>query len=300
LTLRRVPLWLEELELRFGAMLALPLDRQGGTLRATPGDYDPDLDCEVRPGPRAPGHAGLAVYQRQYWFRLFTTLQSAFPLTTRLLGHWHFNDLAARFLSAHPPTGCDIDDVADGFDRFLTEVIPGRVVTRVRPRVTLDVRALREAARIDAAYHRVFRAAEVLPFRPTAADSERLLSGRLVLSAAVALLLDGFGLCELRRSIANESSEAPVPAPARLAAPRHWALVRKGLTLGLVPLEPLEFELLELLGEHPVGEALARLEASCSTRERRNLPERARRWLARSVEFGFWSGLCPANGERPD
>lgn len=291
MTLRPVPAWLEDLELRFGAMLALPLGREGGSLDATPESYDPVLAREVRAGPRSRASARLAVYQRQYWFRLLTVMHTAFPLTTRLLGHWHFNELAARFLSAHPATGPDIDAVPDEFDSFLAAVAPSQGLVLARPPVELDREVLLEAARLDAAYRRVLRAPEVPHYRPNAADAERLLAGRLELSRAVALLTDTFGSWELRRRILDEPGEAPVRAPPRLANARHGVLVRSGLSLRIVPLEADEHELLCLLGEHSVGQALAHLESSRPVPERNDLPERARRWLARSVDLGLWSGL---------
>jgi hypothetical protein len=286
MTLRRVPHWLEELELRFGTVLAQPLGRASGALEATPSDYDPSFRREVRAGVRSP-EARIAVYQRQYWFRLLTLLQTAFPLTTRLLGHWHFNEFAARFLVAHPPSGTDLDAVSDGFDGFVTEVVTEPSIVRDRPPLALEAPVLFEAARIDAAYRRVSLAPAVVPFRPSAADPARLLEGRLELSPAVALVKESFALSELRREGARASNEPPVPAPSRLESPRHWALVR----LARVPLETREFELVMLLTEYPVARALAALEASCPAGERDALPERTREWLARSVSHGFWGRL---------
>jgi hypothetical protein len=167
------------------------------------------------------------------------------------------------------------------------------VVSMARPTVELEREALLEAAHLDAAYRRVLRAPEVLHYRPSAADAERLLAGRLELSPAVALLTDTFGSWALRRRILDERGEAPVRAAPRLAAPRYGVLVRSGLTLRLEPLEAEEHELLCLLGEHSVGQALAELESSCPEPERRDLPERARRCLSRSVELGVFSGLRP-------
>jgi hypothetical protein len=287
MSLRRVPKWLEELELRFGAMLALPLDRTSGELRATPSDFDPMLERDARRGRSSPG-AQLAIYQRQYWARLFTLLHAAFPLTTRLLGHWHFNEVAVRFLTAHPPAHGDIEAVAEGFDDFVAQTSEGPLIVRTRPDVTLEAQALVEAARLDAAYHRVARSPRVAPFRPDSSDRQRLLTGRLVLSPCVALVTDSFGLCELRAELVHAPGETPVAAPERLRAPRHWALVRSGLVLRLLPLEPREHELLQLLAERPVSEALATLEASCSEAECANLPGRVERWLGRGVEYGFW------------
>ena len=268
------PAWLAELQARFGEALRTPLDRTSGTLTATPAEYAPELVDDVTSAAR------LAVYNRQYWFRLFTVLQDAFPLTARLLGFWSFNEHAARYLDAHPPRGWDLDQVPDDFASFLAAGEDGLLPM---PPVVI------EAARLDAAWRDVFRAPHVTPLRPTADDAARLLEMRLVRSPAVAFVCERFPLFELRRSILLDPTISRVDAPAPLPAPRHWALVHRDEGTLQLPLEPREAQLFALLTEHPVAEALARIERACSAAERASLPQRTRTWLARSVEESFWS-----------
>lgn len=280
------PDWLAALQDRFGAVLRTPLDRATGTLTADLRAYDPDAVRDARDAHNAAAAERLAVYNRQYWFRLLGVMQTAFPLAARLLGHWHFNDHAARFLRAHPPHHWALDRVPDGFAPFLAEALDARDPTR-------DV--LVEAAHIDTSWRSLFRAPAVAPFRPTAADAARLLDARLAPSPATALVAEHFPLLELRAEIVSTPGEAPIPAPARLSQPRWWMLVREPDGVRQLPLAPLEGELLALLARHPVGDALARLEATCTDAERAELPSHAQRWLARSVERGFWEGF--AEGE---
>jgi hypothetical protein len=275
------PAWLAELQRSFGAVLRTPLDRSTGTLRATPSLYDRGALDEALDGPRAPAAERLAVYNRQYWFRLFGVMQTAYPLTSRLLGHWRFNEHSAAFLLAHPPRHWDIDRAPDGLDDFLAATLPD------------DERrdALVEAARIDAAWRALFRAPALPPFAPSAADAARLLDARLLPSPAVALVSERWPLIELKRALASDRGESAVPLPPPLPAARWWALVRESAGIRHVALEAREGELLALLRERPVREALAALEARCGDDERAALPADARRWLARGVERGQWSGL---------
>jgi len=148
-----------------------------------------------------------------------------------------------------------------------------------------------EAAQIDAAYHSVFRAPAVSAYQPTAADSERLLRGRLRFSPAMALLSEHWRLCEMRPRALASADETPLPLDARLAEPQRWLLGREQLTLRLWPLAPRQAELLELLRQDSVPNALARLEAQCSPAERRELSRQVRDWLAQSVQLGVWIGL---------
>lgn len=288
------PAWLEDFQARVGAVIRTPLDRSTGTLRATPAEYDPLVGA--RDAHNATARDRLAVYNRQYWFRLFGVLQSAFPLTARLLGHWTFNDYAARFLLAHPPRSWDVDHAPDGFETWLADALehPGATVDRTS--VVVAREALIEAANLDAAWREVFRAPETMPYRPSAEDAARLADARLLPSPVMLLVEEHWPLFELRRSILDDPSETPLPLPSRLERARWSALVRHPGGIARVPLESREAELLVLLRSHSVREALGRLEDACGTQERAELPARARGWLARSVQLDFWGGIAFDDG----
>jgi hypothetical protein len=280
---RAAPPWLEAFQARFGAVLRVPLDRGSGTLTADLRAYDSvtvDATIEGRTMTRA---ERLAVYNRQYWFRLFGVLHSAFPLVCRLLGYWRFNAHAARYLETHPPRGWDIDDVADAFVAFFErDVDHANAVER---------EAMIEAARIDAAYRAVFRAPHVEPFRPSAEDSAHLLDAHLVASPAVAILEEHSALTDLRRTTLRDTTERRVAFPPAWPAVRSIALVRAEEATAELPLEPREAELLRLLDSHSVRDALGLLEVACSLEERPGLPPMTQRWLAQSVQRGWWSGM---------
>lgn len=286
------PGWLLDLQMAFGQMLRAPLSRATGTLRAETGAYSPALLAQAKPGGGLSQAERLAVYNRQYWFRLFTLLQGAFPLTAKLVGLWRFNQLANDFLLARPPRSWDVDQVGAGFADFLSDVLPDADLELDAPRATLPRLAIVEAARIDAAYHDVFGAPDVTPYAPAFDDAARLLQSKLRLSPAFALLTESWPLCELRRrSVGAQALDGSIVLGPRLAAPRSWLLGRDGLKLGLVALEPREARLLGLLTQHPVAVALARLEAECTETELSQLPPQVQAWLARSVRLGIWAGL---------
>jgi putative DNA-binding protein len=285
------PQWVAQLQEQFGRMVRTPLERETGTLCAATRSYDQGLVGSALAGARLSSAERLAIYNRQYWFRLFTVFQGAFPLTTRLLSHFTFNAYVSRFLESHPPRDWDIDAALSGFEIFLGEALPLGTVAIDRRRVGVERLAVVQAARIDASYHRVFRATRVLPFHPGAEHSAQLLSSRLVPSPASALLEEHWPLCELRRTVASAKGEAAISLPAQLSERHFWLLLRDKLSLRLLALEPLEFQLLRLLQELAVGAALEKLERDCSARERVELPESTQRWLARSVALGVWAGL---------
>jgi hypothetical protein len=157
------PAWLEQFQDSFGKMVRTPLDGASGTLEVTPRYYDRELTRVARPSPKLTSTDRLAIYNRQYWFRLFTVFHGAFPLTTRLLSHFGFNAYVTRFLLARPPRDWNIDSVLVGFDDFLLEALPAGAVPIAGQRVGIEPLAVVQAARIDAAFHRVFRAPAVAP-----------------------------------------------------------------------------------------------------------------------------------------
>jgi len=266
-----------------GAVLRAPLDRSRGALEANPSAY-PAHAVALVSDPR-----GLVVYNRQYWFRLLEVLQSAFPLTARLLGLWSFNGVALRFLEANPPRGWDIDRAPDGLEAFIADELAreGHVDCVALP----DRVALREAAQIDAAWRAVFRAPPVQRFQPSPEDAGRLASSHLQRSPAAALVEEHWPLLELRRALLGDPGESKVALPPRLDAPQAWALVRSDRGVAQLPLEPREAELLALLSTRTVEDALATLERACAPDERERLPAQTRAWLARSVQLGFWVGM---------
>ena len=278
---RSAPGWLADFQARFGGMLRTPLDRSSGTLAAATAEYDPQLCAEALDGPLSSAVERLAVYNRQYWFRLFSVLHAGFPLTARLMGYWNLNEVAANYLRAHPPRGWDIEQIADGFQLFFEDSLD-----ESPRRLTLI-----ESVRIDAAYREVFRAASLPPFRPSASDAADLLIGHLVALPALRLVEEHRALLALRTKLLAEPSGATAEQPPPLARPQTWAIVRREVGTEHIPLEAREAELIALLGRHAVADALGRLESSCPAEERADLPEQVRTWLARSIELGFWCSL---------
>jgi hypothetical protein len=281
---RSAPGWLADFQARFGTMLRTPLERASGTLTAATAAYAPQLCAEALDGPLSCAAERLAVYNRQYWFRLFSVLHAGFPLTARLRGYWELNAVAANYLLAHPPGGWDIEQIADGFRPFFEDTMDESA-----PDWRL---AMTESARIDAAHREVFRAECLPPFRPLASDAADLLTGHLVPLPALRIVEEHRALLALRTALLANPSRATAELPPLLVRPQAWAIVRREAGTARIPLEAREAELLTLLGRHSVGDALGRLESSCPAEERAELPEQVRAWLARSIELGFWSSLA--------
>lgn len=264
--------WLAELQARFGAVLRMPLSAAGGTLHPDLRAYPERTVADVLPSARLTAAERLSVYHRQYWLRLLHVLQEQYPLTMRLCGAWGFNQHAIVFLSQEPPRGCDLGDVVSGFDDFLAQHVQGDP-------------ALLEAARLDAAYRRVFMAPEEPAFRAVAGE---LATQRLRLSRALAIVHESWPLLELRAHVFGKPESDAIPLPPALPRRRSWALCRASRGVAQLKLEPEQLRLLELLQEQPLEAALGILESECDAAERDGLPERTQRFLAGAIHHGFF------------
>jgi hypothetical protein len=288
--------WLRALQQRFSAVLRTPLDRGQGVLSATLQRYDDELCQQVLPGTQGSARERLATYNRQYWFRLFGVLQAEYRLTSRLMSYWAFNDYASRFILAHPPHTPNLHALAEGFEHFLEHNVPACGVAG--PRATaLPKDALREAWLLDGAFRRVLMTPPEPVLKLTGIDPAQLAASRLLPSQGLVILELHWPLLELRRKMMNDQGEAPVSLPPALAAAQWWAIFRTEAGHGVLPLEPVQGRLLQLLSTRPVADALATLEAQVLESERQSLTNHAQRWLAESVRFGFWVGLAQPSEE---
>lgn len=279
--------WLADLQRRFGEVLRTPLDAASGTLRAQTSRYDAPLTAAIQGSARE----RLAVYNRQYWFRLLTVMQTSWPLTARLLGMFHFNLHAQQYLLEHPPAHYDLHAITLGFDRYLADNLPNEAVDRGPRDVPVPKAILLEATAVDAAFARVFHAPAEPRFDPRKHAPSELVQRKLVSSAAYARIEEHWPLVELRFALRDDTSESAVALPSPLPAAQTWALFRNAQGVAHLRLEPLQARLFTLLELHPLGEALAHLESEAAPAARTNLPEQTRAWIAQGIANAFWIGL---------
>lgn len=286
--------WLAEFQAGFSEALCTPLDPSGGTLHANTQRYGAAVVKQVDSRPPLPATERLAVYNRQYWFRLLRTLQQELPLTSRLFGLWSFNQRAMAFLRVYPPHGQDLGQVCLGFERYLARALTTPFVPCPELETQVPSAALQQAAELDLTFRRVFLAPPQPRFRPFGDDDcgDPL---RLQPSAAYARFEELWPLVRLRSPLLSPDSPHVIPLPPALPFPQTWALFRNARGVGQLPLEPGHARLLALLEERSLGEALTQLERETSAQERDALPKHVQGWLAQSARLGFFRGV-----ERPE
>ena len=94
----------------------------------------------------------LAVYNRQYWFRLITCMQEDYVCTVHVMGLDVFNQWVIRFLDANPGDSPYLTDLDRKFPAYLEKKYGGR-----------NRSAVLEAAAYDKAFARAFESATQHP-----------------------------------------------------------------------------------------------------------------------------------------
>jgi hypothetical protein len=272
--------WLSHFQKEFTEVLRSPLDLSSGTMRADTKKYARELSQQISTELPNAANRGLSVYNRQYWFRLFGAMHSEFPLVSRLLGYWRFNEIAMRFLGERPPQDVELHRIGRGFCAWLAKQLPAKSAI---PKI-----ALTQAAHIDEAWSRIFLAPEQPRWRPSPDDAAQLLQLKFTPTAALAIVEQKWPLLALRSQLSTYPGEGAIPLPASLAQLEHWALLRTDEGIGELLLAPRQARLYHLMGIHTLGEALATLEQECSDVPPEQLQREIASWTQQSVELGFW------------
>lgn len=281
---------LAALQRAFGGLLRTPLERSGGTLRAASERYASELVAAVIDEPRNSARERLAIYHRQYWFRLFSTLQAEYRLASALLGAWLFNAWAAEFLLEHPPRSADLADVVLGFDAFVAARVPSSI-ERGSSRAPLPARALVEALTIDRAHGEASRAPRRQPLQLGPAEVATLREAKLVLAPGTTILDEHWPLVALQRELAPQACELPLVLPEPHPRVQSWLIVGGERGRRVLPLVPAHALLLRSLACMRLPAALAELEQAVAPEQRAELPALVQRWLSESVELGLWVGM---------
>jgi hypothetical protein len=292
MTLPMAPAWLASFQAQFGAALREPMRNHGGNLTACL-DAHAEFTAQVSSDAAGSGLQSAAVYTRQYWMRLFAAVQQDFPLLSGLLGSWTVNHVAQAFFLAHPPRGCDLGTVTDGFDRFVATVDARNAVEAAHQvqgntSLAVDDELVTAAARMDVAWKSVWLAPEVPRWHINAEQAAGLRSLRLRASPTRCLMTQRWPLAQIRSKLGAAAIVMTVAPPA-LDELQHVLIVRVQHSVGVLPVASLHARLIELLDRETVGVALEHLQAGVPTHP--SLATDVQRWLAESMELGLWSGV---------
>lgn len=101
-----LPPALGEVQRWFASIITRPIDSDSKMMPISPAGRSMVSEARdyIAASPFLKPHERIELYNQQYWWRLFSAMQEAFPLVTRLFGFHEFNNaIAMPYLLANPP-----------------------------------------------------------------------------------------------------------------------------------------------------------------------------------------------------
>lgn len=147
------PVRLKEMQEAFGVAARAPCDFARERFDCGGESLSPRLEADLLPRGSLSGRERLAVYNRQYWYRLFSALHEDYPLLAHALTYPVFNRMASDYLTLHPSRSPYLDGLGDALPDFL------------RDSARWSDPRLEQIARLERAFARAFSAASAPPLR---------------------------------------------------------------------------------------------------------------------------------------
>jgi hypothetical protein len=255
---------LAEIQRRMAAAVMHPLTRAETMPRRRRNGVSNQAEAEaiIRPNDRLTSFERLEIYNRQYWFRLYTCFEEDFPGLQAILGRAKFDALMRAYLTDCPSESFSLRNLASRLDTWL-EQHPETLA----PHATLA----RDMVRLEWAHIEAFDSEEKSPL---SAEAFATLGedSRLHLQPHVRLLALSYPVDDLLLQVRTEngsstssSNNANVARKRRhvrhVAAlaprPMHIAVHRHQNTVWYKPIGVEEFRLLSALEKDtPLGEAI--------------------------------------------
>ena len=245
---------LKDLQRRMAAAVMQPLTRKE-TMVQRRGDgvrMEEESAAFIKPNDRLTSFERLEIYNRQYWFRLYTSFEEDFPGVQAIVGKTKFEGLMRAYLNECPSTSFSLRNLGSRLPGWLAQHAEW---TEPRTRLALDM------ARLEWAHIEAFDEAELPLLSPEALahlDGESVLS----LQPYLRLLRLHFPVDDLLIEVRNEagssdtsSNNASVARRTRVVrrvadlAPQeiYLALHRHQNSVYYKRLHPEDYRMLELL-----------------------------------------------------
>lgn len=114
---------LQSLQQRMAAAVMTPLTRDEQMRRrdAKNRSVEKDADSFIKPNDRLSSFERLEIYNRQYWFRLFSSFEEDFPGLKSIVGTRRFERLMRAYLEAHPSRSFTLRNLGSALVFWLEE-----------------------------------------------------------------------------------------------------------------------------------------------------------------------------------
>lgn len=272
------PPGLSELQDAFGQAMSQPFEFEPNSdqVLLQVDRYSAELVADIRPRikPPAPVQTGaerLGIYNRQYWYRLFSVMHEEFPLLRHLLGATSLNRLASEYLQRYPSRSPSLNDLPNQLLSFLDESTWG------------ESDQVRECVALERALSEIFIAADGRPLSP----KDIVVEEALRFAPHWRLFEENWSLVEnwtrAKRDVSDELEIIPEPSRS------NWALYRDRAGLQFERLGEIQFALLTRLRDGaPLAEAVGLTAESFTEEDVAFLGENIQSWFQRWASLGWF------------
>ncbi|MGC1869792.1 MAG: DNA-binding domain-containing protein [Acidobacteriaceae bacterium] len=154
-----------------------------------------EADQFIRPNDRLTSFERLEIYNRQYWFRLFTSFEEDFPGLQAVVGRNRFQALMRAYLEAHPSTSFSLRNLGS---RLVTWLEENPAWTEPHSEMAIEM------ARFEWADIEAFDSA-IWPTLTVEARSQMGAESRLTLQPHVRLIEAHYAIDDALIAVRNES-----------------------------------------------------------------------------------------------
>lgn len=114
---------LHDLQRRMAAAVMSPLTRDEQMRRRDSKNRSVEKEASsfIKPNDRLSSFERLEIYNRQYWFRLFSSFEEDFPGLKSIVGSKRFEKLMRAYLEAHPSRSFTLRNLGSSLVRWLEE-----------------------------------------------------------------------------------------------------------------------------------------------------------------------------------
>lgn len=326
------PKWLVDAQRDFGRLLRTPLLPAQKNFEVATLSNHTSLAQLLGPQPHGhqarplPLHERLEVYQKQYWMRLFSTLQETHPYTSAVASPWHFNKLASLYYQEHPPKDPDLGRCGLLFLKTLrlhlwkllhqpsaSRSSPPSLqsLVRARPQNTTmaalsssgtppapwknalcalpcALSALHQAIELDKALQKTFHARALEPWKPTGDEAQNLKTRPLRWSAHTTVVREHRAMAHLSHQ-ELAAQDGPLQAPVH-ASPQFWVFSRAQDGPCRVQISPVQALMLTQGRTMSIQAVLQRLQRSTKPELHARWQAEVPAWIEKGLKLHWWSG----------
>lgn len=232
---------------------------------------------------------GLDTYNRNYWFKLLTTLQTSFPLFSKVIGLWEFNKLSLKYFGTTYLSSRDLGDLPKNYFIFVKDEITGHYDGNLRE-------ALLQAFTLDEAWYNLFRCPKVMDEGFVGVPSEGSI---FHLRDQFYILRDSYQLWERRQVLLDDRDSDTMQVFDNLwkelesSYDEFYVLKSNQMNIEKFSISTMEARLLNCLNGKSLAEGVLEFSQSLSSTEVQFAQANLQNWIKQSLERKMWRIVSP-------